>query len=1465
MISRSRGDSEPDLDRERSALELLQEALEQPAADQRGFVERRCAKNPALREEVLSLLSASAAAGDFLADSPGTGFTTWLAEQGAETELEDTAHAPLPEHIGNYVVLEKIAEGAMGIVYLAQQQQPISRQVAVKVTKQGIYGEETLRRFDAEIRTLARLEHPGIARIYDAGTHGDNVPYFVMEHVAGLPLMDFCDSQRTSLVDRIELFLRICDAVHYAHTKGVIHRDLKPNNILVMRSEEKAHPKVIDFGVAKLVEAGLVPDTQQTLQGLVVGTPQYMSPEQALPRGRVVDARADVYSLGVVLYELLSGVLPHGSESESVLEFFQRIGTTHAPRPSTRYSRLTPEVAATIAEHRETSVAKLRNTLSSDLDWIILMAIDPERDRRYRSVAAFADDIRRSRRCLPVAARPPSIVYRLRKLIVRNRALMTSACLLVITFTLCLIAILSGWQPASSRPAENYRAELRSAATSLARFDMPEVKRRLEATRPKPGKADHRDWEWHYLSGVLHSELATFDRSIGNALDQLAGDRDHLFWCSTNTHTATSQVSAWHTVDGEVTTYPLPWASIHRFALQPGGRRAAALVNEGDSFDLVAWDIPSLSLTFRKSLGAARGEAHGGVVFQPDGERLALLEGSSRVLILDGETGEELYRHDEAEAIHSLDYGPKGRLLLGTRQGVAECSDGSSESGTAYIGLLKPVVDATFSPDGEHVVAAMAGGILVLCKRSTGDVVRSVREHVQGITRVAFSPDGQCVASGGENGTVRVWDIFTGEILGTYAGHATPVTALRFDSSGRQLASADRAGVVKIWDVTAAPHHTLIEESRFAVEDLVLLESGPLALRWEGAVEQWKPSTGLLQSEELIPFAFPAELPNRLLTRVAALSLDGTRVACVNANDPTHRTVDIWSRTATGLSHIATLPTPDDTVCAIALSQSGQWAATMNYDVEDDRSIVRAWRTDDASLVREYDVAGCAYALSLSPDARWLVGTGSGVAPFLLDIRDGSLARKVPIDPEQYCSVVFDPTGSRLGFTFGSRAYIFAIESGQIVELRNPGHDLFALAFHPDGSRVAGVNREKVLLWDTHSGEPAFAFALPNLEPGDWNFVARIGFDPRGQRLAATNWRGDITIWDTVVPANQPLRERLVLAQDRAFLWHAMRVYRQCHDFAFEFHRRALAALEDGLTHFPGARAENYERASLWREAKWTRVDDAFLCKRQTEERIDAYCQARAAQRLDQHSFAADILRSLLAEEWDSSVTARLIRSLEAMGDEEQVAAFLFDALRRADGDVDVLWDQWFMHSLIRQRQSAETAIATLDKESVTTRSHAGALWALIELERNRAIRINCGGSSFVDDLGRTWAADRFFSWSRTLYQPMDISNTGNDELYHRRRLFIDPGRYRVPVPPGRYRVILYFAQTNHHARAAAGFDVYCEGDLVLRRYAPSASGFATATEKEFEVVVEDGFMEIKFRRWLSPAFVSAIEIIPAD
>ncbi len=394
-------------------IELFHEAKSRPAgAEREQFLNEACRENASVKEQIASLLEADANRGaDFLKVTQMIRPTIPVTEKPGD-------------RIGRYKLLEQIGEGGCGVVYMAEQEEPVRRRVALKVIKFGMDTKQVIARFEAERQALAMMDHPNIAKVLDGGATNTGRPFFVMELVRGIRITDYCDQNNLSTNERLELFIQVCQAIQHAHQKGIIHRDIKPSNILVTHHDDVAVPKVIDFGIAKATIGQLTDKTVFTAFAQFIGTPAYMSPEQAQMSGLDVDTRADIYSLGVVLYELLTGNTPFDAKeliAAGLDEMRRKIRDEEPARPSTSLSTMQAMELTTVARNRKVEPSGLVHLLNGDLDWLVMKCLEKDRTRRYETASALAMDLQRYLNDEPVAARPPSQWYRFQKLVRRNQ------------------------------------------------------------------------------------------------------------------------------------------------------------------------------------------------------------------------------------------------------------------------------------------------------------------------------------------------------------------------------------------------------------------------------------------------------------------------------------------------------------------------------------------------------------------------------------------------------------------------------------------------------------------------------------------------------------------------------------------------------------------------------------------------------------------------------------------------------------------------------------------------------------------------------------------------------------------------------------------------------------------------------------------------------------------------------------
>lgn len=473
----------------RNAEAIYREACQRTGSDRQAYLDRACGENTALRREVEALLGDG---GEPAAETPTVSIDA-DATAPAAGQREHVHRAMLSEQpgqmIGRYKLLERIGEGGFGTVWAAEQKVPVKRRVAIKIIKLGMDTKQVIARFEAERQALAMMDHPNIAKVLDGGSTEAGRPYFVMELVRGVPILDYCDTEKLHTRIRLELFIKVCHAIQHAHQKGIIHRDIKPTNVLVTLHDGKPVPKVIDFGIAKATNAELTEKTIYTQHRQMIGTPAYMSPEQAEMSGLDIDTRSDIYSLGVLLYELLTGTTPFANDelmSKGFAEMMRIIREIEPHRPSTRLSSL-GKTATRTAEQRRIDIKRLGTMLQGDLDWIVMKCLEKDRTRRYDTANGLAMDIERHLADEPVMAGPPSASYKLRKFVKRNRGQVIAASVVAVTLILGVVGTSAGmmWALREKRRADgeatraNLAAQAEAEARSVAESNEQRAEREL--------------------------------------------------------------------------------------------------------------------------------------------------------------------------------------------------------------------------------------------------------------------------------------------------------------------------------------------------------------------------------------------------------------------------------------------------------------------------------------------------------------------------------------------------------------------------------------------------------------------------------------------------------------------------------------------------------------------------------------------------------------------------------------------------------------------------------------------------------------------------------------------------------------------------------------------------------------------------------------------------------------------------
>jgi WD40 repeat protein len=812
---------------DRRVKAIFDEALEIDSPGERAaYLDRACAAVPELRQKVKALLKAFADAGSFLnlsADNKHLTVDSSLRQlAAAETDPDRQAAAATPSgegpgtRLGRYKLLQQIGEGGMGVVYMAEQQEPVRRPVAVKILKAGLDFAQVVARFEAERQALALMDHPNIAKVLDGGTTAGGRPYFVMDLVKGIPITAYCDEHRLSLRERLELFVPLCQALQHAHQKGLIHRDIKPSNVLVAPYDGKPVVKVIDFGVAKAMGQRLTERTMFTHLGTVLGTLEYMSPEQAELNNHDVDTRTDIFSLGVVLYELLTGSTPLTKQclkQTTLLETLRRIREEEPPRPSTRLSGSKDSLPA-ISAQRQTEPEKLPKMVRGELDWIVMKALDKDRNRRYTTANSLADDIERYLRDEPVEACPPSASYRLRKFARRYRVALVIA--LLFAALLVLAALVSLWL---AMKATEQRRQADQRADDLAREDyinrVNRAYREVEDDNVALAEdllygcpMERRGWEWHYVNHRCHSERRSVEVPAGGVYAIAFSPDGRVIATASggpfSVGNGGANVELWDRATGQrQRTLHGTEHHIWSLAFSPDGTKLAV---GGRSPQIMVLDANTGAIVWtRQQPGLPQAMS---VVFSPDGKSLAAgfgeysKDGVHSFKLYDSATGQTTATYPGPKGgVNALAFDRSGRHLAVAGSEIVEIWDVVAQRRIHELrGHSQWVYCVAFSPDGRWLATGGWDRTIKLRDAATGVERLTIFAHEGFVLGLAFSPDSRCLASCSEDRSVRLWDMPSGRQIGVFHGHTDFVQAVAFARDGRELASGGVEGTLKVWD-----------------------------------------------------------------------------------------------------------------------------------------------------------------------------------------------------------------------------------------------------------------------------------------------------------------------------------------------------------------------------------------------------------------------------------------------------------------------------------------------------------------------------------------------------------------------------------------------------------------------------------------------------------------------------------------
>jgi WD40 repeat protein/serine/threonine protein kinase len=1047
--------------------EIFHQARQLPGPQRGAFLQRACGPDPGVRAMVDSLLRADEEAGAFMRDLDPT-------RADGDPAARELPQEQAGDQLGPYKLLHPIGEGGFGTVWMAEQTEWVSRRVALKVIKLGMDTKQVIARFEAERQALAMMDHPNIAKVFDAGSTRTGRPYFVMELVRGVPITEFCDANRLATRERLRIFRDVCAAVHHAHQKGVIHRDLKPNNILITLHDGKPVPKVIDFGIAKATNQRLTEKTLFTEHRQMVGTPQYMSPEQAEMSGLDVDSRSDIYALGVLLYELLTGAAPLDAEQMRSAGFAQMqrmIRDVDPPRPSHKLSTLGQQLP-TVARNRGMEPGGLSRLLRGDLDWIVMKALEKDRQRRYESAAQFAADIARFLDSEPVEAAPPQLLYRFRKFARRHRAAVIATSLVIIALTLG--AIFSAYFAIQAQA----RLRLLRSSESTARQNAEQAE----------AAAERAETQAKINARLLYTNLIrTAEAAIENGgadvarklLDQAPPEERGWEWPWLHRQAVgAGQVFARHQRDG-----------IRALAYAPDG---AWLVSGG--YDNVArlWQAESGQ---PGSVLRGHGAAITGVAFDPAGERIATCSADRTVRIWDHPSGATIATLSSQDTwLSAVAFDPTGRWL-------------ASAGGNANLRIwdaqtLEPVHNLTgqghdvwsldFSPDGSALATSTSDGRIAVWGVAEGRQRWTAQASNFGCWTIRYAPDGQSLAVGSFDNRVTVWDAATGVQRLALAGHNWPVRAAEYTPDGRIILTAS-FGMLRAYDaVSGEPLGVRLSDQ----EDLSALAVHPAGDRFAlgGGTDD-------IRVWPTAPLGGPLELRgHRDLVVEAVHAPDGQTLFSVGADG----SLRAWNL-LTG-ENVWTRYSPYGGFFSVDLTPDGTRLATLAATAE-----LQLWNAQTGEPVWRRGVTRGVRSLRISPDGRYVAAgcpreTVDDDAPALAiwDLAEGQVVHQLLGHVEPTRRLAFSPDGTMLVSTGLDGAVLLWDTAGGTLVRRwqfETGTGSHAAVFSPDGQRLyVGDCGGRITCFDIHQDAALRTFAAHN------TIVGAIDISADGKRLITGAW-----------------------------------------------------------------------------------------------------------------------------------------------------------------------------------------------------------------------------------------------------------------------------------------------------------------------------------------------------------------------
>ncbi len=1079
--------------------EIFSEALHMAEGERGAFLDKACEDDEKLREQVRGLLSALDQAGD-------AGF---FDDPTSDVRDEATIAAIATEQPGatidRYKLLELIGEGGFGAVYMADQKEPVRRRVALKIIKLGMDTKQVIARFEAERQALAMMDHPNIAKVLDAGATSAGRPYFVMELVKGVPITEYCDAENLSTKARLDLFIGVCNAVQHAHQKGIIHRDLKPNNVLITMHDDRPVPKVIDFGIAKATNRELTDKTLFTEFRQFVGTPEYMSPEQAQMSGLDIDTRSDIYALGVLLYELLTGTTPFDARelrAAGLNELQRIIREEEPPKPSTRLSTLGDDITS-VAKHRRDDPAHLARSLQGDLDWIVMKALEKNRTRRYETANGFAADIRRHLDNEPVIASPPSATYRFKKLVQRNKGVFAATGIVA-------AALILGLAVATTGLVSAVRARDAEAAAKDS-----ELEQRVLAEEAQE-EAERQRNEAITQSNIAAEQAA---RTRANSiLVAASADEDPLVQALLLTELAdVPNMPRRLGVARDVANSPIPMTVL---------RQTEEVLIEGE------------------------------IVLSPDGRLLATVsKGTTLIWRTDG-TGEPIVRPGIRPS-----FSGNGMHIVTKEQGRAYVfrTDGAGQP--LVLQHEHDVLMAEFSQDGKHIVTIIRNGSVRLWQADGTEELVLLGENETRASAVAFSANSARVAIASDDGVTRVWRTDGSGPPVVFQGPEGRIDAVAFSPDGAEVAIHQRDGQATIWPEDGELHDIVsVWAADGSGAPRIYVRVGSLG----GTTQMWRMNgegdpvalTGYLVplGLRLAPFGhdLAASADGTLLldgywdrearihrvdgreealvlsngnNRVgtAAFNADGTVVA-IAGDGP----VRIWSIAGASTEPLV-FRDHQDWVRGVAFSPDGSLVATASYD-----GTAHIRRADGAGDIIVLPHGAVVMSVNFSPDGARLVTASHDGAARIWRVDGTGEPLVFPHDgPLEDADFSLDSALIVTGSRDGTARIWNADGSGEPIVLGSTGGrrtPLHSVTFSPDGTKVlVGGPSDTAWLWRADgTGSPIELEGNENMWGGD--------FSPDGKRIVMGCGDGEVRIWNADGMGEPIVRmEHLDEAFDAAF------------------------------------------------------------------------------------------------------------------------------------------------------------------------------------------------------------------------------------------------------------------------------------------------------------------------------------------